>query len=281
VDDIIVNVEQAAAWDGDEGSSWARDWQHHDTCIRVYHEAMQAAAAVVDGEVVLDVGCGNGQSTRAAAGATPSGSVLGVDLSSPMLERARALARAEGLANVEYVQADAQVHPFVTGSFDLAMSRFGSMFFADKVAAFANIARALRPGGRLLLVTWQPLARNTQFVALFDALSQGRDLPKPPPGAPGPFGLADPDLAADLLHDAGFVDLGHEPVTGEFCAGTDLDDAFAFLSRTTIAHSLLAGLDGNSRSAGLAALRDTLASHETDRGVVFDSAAWMYTARCP
>jgi SAM-dependent methyltransferase len=281
MDDAIVNVEQAAAWDGDEGAGWAREWEHYDTSIRVYHEAMQVAAGIADGEMVLDIGCGNGQSTRAAARATPSGSVLGVDLSSPMLERARDLARAEGIENIDFVQADAQVHPFEAGAFDLAMSRFGSMFFADKVVAFTNIGRALRPGGRLLLVAWQPVAENTQFMALFGALVRGRELPTPPPGGPSPFGLADPELAHSQLADAGFVDIAHEPVRGEFCVGSDTDDAFAFFSRATIAQGLLAGLDDDAKAAGLDALRDTMASHETDRGVVFDSAAWIYTARRP
>jgi len=281
MDDTIVNVEQAEGWNGDEGTSWAREWQHYDASIRVYQQVMQAAADITDGEVVLDVGCGNGQSTRAAAQATPSGRVLGVDLSSPMLDRARELAFAQGLDNVELLRADAQVHPFEPGAFDLALSRFGSMFFSDKVAAFTNIASALKRGGRLLLVAWQPLPTNTQFVALFDTLGAGRDLPVPPPGAPSPFGLADAGLTEGWLAESGLVDIAHRAVTGEFCAGADVQDAFDFLRGSTIAQSLLAGLDDDARAERLGALRDVMAAHETDRGVVFDSAAWIYTARRP
>src|SRR5438132_11595022 len=156
----VANAQMAAAWDGDEGTGWARDWEHHDRAIRGYHLRLLEAAAVAPGERVLDVGCGNGESTRAAARASGDGAALGVDLSSQMLARARELARAVGLTNVTFEQADAQVHRFEPNVYDVVLSRFGAMFFADRTAAFANIARAMQPGGRLVMVAWRTLGDN-------------------------------------------------------------------------------------------------------------------------
>lgn len=277
----IANVAQAAAWDGDEGTGWAKHWERYDASIRTYREPMLAAASITDGERVLDFGCGNGQSSRDAARATPSGSVLGADLSAAMLEQARRQAQAEGLRNIDFVQADAQVHPFHTDTYDLAMSRFGSMFFADKPAAFANISRALRPGGRLLLVVWQPLLENEQFATMFDSLSAGRELPKPPPTAPSPFGLADPDLGRRWLSDAGFIDIDHQPVTGTFELGTDTNDAYEFACQLSVVQGLLGPLDDNTKADALAAFRDAIHAHETPNGVQFKSATWFITAHRP
>lgn len=274
----IANVDQAAAWDGDEGTGWAKDWERYDASIRAYREPMLAAAAITDGERVLDFGCGNGESSRDAARATPEGSVLGADLSAAMLEQARRQAEIEGVHNVEFVQADAQVHPFDESAFDLAVSRFGSMFFADKPAAFTNIGRALRPGGRLLLVVWQAMPLNEQFATMFGTLAAGRQLPTPPPGAPSPFGLADPELGRAWLSEAGFSDIEHEPVEGLFVLGTDADDALSFACETAVAQSLLGGLDDNAKAGALAALGDAIRAHETPDGVLFNSATWFITA---
>jgi SAM-dependent methyltransferase len=236
---------------------------------------------VGDGDRVLDVGCGNGQTTRAAAAVTPSGSALGVDLSAQMLDVARRLAAAEGLGNVTFEQGDAQVHPFDAGAFDLAVSRFGSMFFADKVAAFANIGRALRPGGRLLLVVWKGLDENEQFATLTGSLAAGRELPTPPPGAPSPFALADPELGRQVLEEAGFVDVGHEAVHRTFWLGPDADAALRFSQRTPMVQGLLADLDEPTRAEALGTLEAALRAHETPEGVAFASATWLISARRP
>src|SRR5579884_699004 len=196
----IVNVEQAAAWDGPSGEYWAAHQARFDAAMEPHHARLMAAAAIAPGERVLDIGCGNGQSTRdAARAARAGGSVLAVDLSGPMLDRARRTAEADGLTTIRFEQADAQTYAFPAGAFDVALSRFGVMFFADPVAAFTNIGTALRPGGRLALLVWQPLAANEWMTTIRQALVMGRELPVPPPGAPGPMGLADADFASSVL----------------------------------------------------------------------------------
>jgi len=156
---------------------------------------------------VLDIGCGSGQTTRDAARCATAGSALGVNLSSRMIELARQLAEREQVVNATFHQADAQVHTFPDQHFDIAISRSGAMFFGNAVVAFKNIARAVRPGGRLVLLSWQPLARNEWVSAFRTALAVGRWLPTPPQDAPGPFSLSDPDRVRGLLTSAGFADV--------------------------------------------------------------------------
>src|SRR3569833_290281 len=144
----IVNTAQAEAWNGYEGGHWAAHQSRYDAVNSGFNAPLLAAAAIGEHDRVLDVGCGNGQLTRLAARRARFGHATGLDLSAPMLERARATAAEEGVANVTFARGDAQVHPFPAGAFDVAVSRFGAMFFADPVAAFANVGRAERAGGR-------------------------------------------------------------------------------------------------------------------------------------
>src|SRR5215471_17845017 len=215
------NAEMAKAWDGDEGSYWAVHAGHFDRAVAAYHEKFLDAAAIGPGEQVLDIGCGTGQTTRDAARRASSGGVLGVDLSSQMIALARRLAAAEGLGNARFEQADAQICPFGEGSFDVAISRTGAMFFGNPHAAFGNIARALRSGGRLALLSWQPPPANEWVAELTAALAAGRDLPAPPPQAPGPFAHADPARVRQLLTGAGFTSIEVNPMQAPMWFGAD------------------------------------------------------------
>ena len=275
----IVNVEQAEAWDGPEGEHWAAYHARFDASIGPHHDALMAAAAIAPGERVLDIGCGNGLTSRdAARAAGPAGSVLGVDLSGPMLARAELLTKEEGLDNVRFEQADAQVHRFEPGAYDLAMSRFGVMFFLDPVAAFSNIAAALRSEGRLAILVWQSIAANEWVSAMRAALAVGRDLPAPPPGAPSPFSLADTDDARRILTEAGFTDIAFAGSEQPFHVGADADDAYGFVIGLRVIQMLVEGLDDATKARALDNLRATMADHQTADGVMFDSAAWVITA---
>src|SRR6516165_5201596 len=154
-----VNVDQTAHWNNiNEMGHWVTEQAHHDRMLAVFSSMLFEATHLVRGERVLDVRCGCGATTRAAAELVAPGSVLGVDLSAAMLARARTDARSARLDNVVFEQADAQVHSFEASGFDVTISRFGLMFFDDPVAAFANLHTATRAGGRLVFVCWQPLA---------------------------------------------------------------------------------------------------------------------------
>ena len=278
----IVNVDQAEAWDGPEGEHWARHYARYDAIISPYHRVLMSAADHAPGERVLDIGCGNGLTSRDAARAVgPDGSVLGVDLSGPMLARAEQLAKEDGLTNVRFEKADAQVHRFEPGAHDIAMSRFGIMFFLDPVAAFTNIASALRPCGRLTASVWQAIAANEWVLALRDALAVGRDLPVPPPGAPSPFALADPDYGRHILTEAGFTDIAYTSAEHPWLLGDDPDAAYDFIAGLMVTQMLLKDLDEAKKTEALNNLRATIASHQTPDGVVFGAAAWIITAHKP
>src|SRR3989442_1096009 len=174
------NADQAREWDGEGGAFWAAHARRFDEAVAAHHRRFLDAAAIEATDRVLAIGCGSGQTTRDVARSAPRGWALGVDLSSQMIELARGLARAEGLANATFEQADAQVHRFQPASFDVAISRTGAMFFGDAVAAFTNIAGALRLGGRLALLTWRTVPENEWIPEFVTALAAGRDLPTPP-----------------------------------------------------------------------------------------------------
>jgi SAM-dependent methyltransferase len=235
---------------------------------------------------VLDIGCGTGQSTREAAReaarAAAGGSVLGVDLSAPAIELARQLTAREGLSNVSYQRADAQVHPFPAGYFDLCISRFGTMFFADPVAAFANIGTALRPGGRLVMLVWQARERNEWSTAIRRAIA-GPDVSAPGQvtHSPDPFALGDPEVARGVLAAAGFTAAGFTGVDEPVYYGPNPDAAYDLVLGLRDPQERLAGLDAAAAGRARQRLRAVLAEHDTGRGVYFGSRAWVVTARRP
>ena len=270
-------VDQLRDWDGVGGEYWARRADRFDEGVAGYHRRFLDAAAIEPDDAVLDIGCGSGQTSRDAARRASTGSVLGVDLSASLLALARRRAAAEGLDNVTFTQADAQVQPFEPAGVDVAISRSGAMFFGDPPAAFGNIARALRPGGRLLLMAWQDPRLNPWVLSFRAALAAGRRLPAPRPGAPGPFSLAGPDRVRGLLAAAGFRDARVEDVRASMYFGADVADACGFVTGQFA--GLLRELDPEARDDAVAALRAGLAEHLADTGVYYDSAAWFIHAR--
>jgi SAM-dependent methyltransferase len=171
------------------------------------------AAAAQSGERVLDVGCGTGVTTQPYAEAVgPTGHVTGIDISQPMLDAARRRIDAAGLKNVTLMLADAQVHEFAPASYDLLTSRLGVMFFADPTAAFRNLIKALRPGGRLCMAVWAPLAENVHWKIPFDIAVKHLGPPAPQPAtAPGPHVFGNRDYLRGILTAAGFADIAIAP----------------------------------------------------------------------
>ena len=206
---------------------------------------------------------------------------LGLDLSGPMLARARADAEAAGLANAVFLQGDAQVHPLEPARFDTVISRFGVMFFADPVAAFANIRSATRPGGRLVFACWQPLAANQWLLVPGAALAEHVRPPDPAPAdGPGMFAFADPDRLRPILATAGWRDV---EITSEHASilvggGGSVDDAVEFLRTATQGRTMLAGADPATADRALASVRAALTPHADADGVHLDAAVWLVQA---
>lgn len=275
----MENPEQAQAWDGAEGAQWTLHEERYDRSTAAHDVHLLQAAAIRPDDRVVDVGCGCGATTRQAAAQATLGNALGVDLSRQMLTRARQRASEQGLDNVTFLQADAQAHQFDPVSFDVAVSKYGAMFFADPVTAFTNIAGAVRPGGRLALLAWRELGANPWITRIRAALAADRDLPEPPTNAPGPFGLADPDHIRRVLGHAGWHGVQLTEISETVRLGDHPDDAFAFVSQMGITHGLLDGLDPTTRDLSLQRLRSTLDEAMTDIGVALPSRSWLIEAR--
>jgi len=210
--------------------------------------------------------------------------VLGVDVSEPMLTRAREAARATGAENVRFENADAQTHLFPPGAFDLLWSRFGVMFFTDPAAAFGNLRAALAPRGRLTFVCWQSLLENPWLLVPLRAAAEHVTLPPPPaPEAPGPFAFADPERVRDILARAGFVETEMEPLRGTLSLGggsASVDDVVGFLmDGVGPASAALREADPALRPRVAAAMRAALAPFATSSGIALGFAAWVVRAR--
>ncbi|RVX42644.1 ubiquinone/menaquinone biosynthesis C-methylase UbiE [Nonomuraea polychroma] len=282
----IENTDQSAAWNGAEGAAWASAAPERDAeegpeaelCERLLE-----AAGIGRRDRVLDIGCGTGATSRRAARRAAEGRVVGADLSAPMLSQARLAATAAGLGNVTFEQADAQAHPFPAAAFDAAISQYGVMFFADPVAAFANIGRALRPGGRLAFVCPQPPEDCAWYVVPVAALL-GID-PRPhavvtayPGTPPAMFSLSDPLRIAQVLTEAGFTGVAVEPlrVPGRF-GDTVAEAADAFLASGPSRY-IVEQDDDLTWEEARARLTAALEPYAGAGGVLMPGAQWLVSA---
>jgi ubiquinone/menaquinone biosynthesis C-methylase UbiE len=214
------------------GPKWVRLGQTMDARLAPVMALLLKRAGARPGERVLDVGCGMGTSTlRLAEQVGPAGSVLGIDISEPMLALARRRAAGRGISNLSFLRADAQTHTFGTASFDRVVSRFGVMFFADPVEAFRNLRRALRPGGTLCFACWAPLAENLHWRIPFEIVVRELGPPAPkPPHAPGPMAFSDIAYLRSILESAGFAEPGIVAENIAIAGGSpDEEAAFACL----------------------------------------------------
>jgi SAM-dependent methyltransferase len=273
------NTEMIRYWNETSGPKWVARMQQLDAQLAALGELALERARPLPGERVLDVGCGCGHTVlQLAERVGPVGRVLGIDISAPML--ARAAERTRDLPQVDLLEADAQLQHF-EGGFDLVFSRFGVMFFQDPVAAFANLRRALAPGGRLTFICWDQIAKNPWMRVPLMAMAAHVPLPEPPaPGAPGPFAFADPERVRGILVDAGFanVELQARDVHLEVGGGVGLDDAVDFLLSVGPASQALREVDAATRAAVAGAVREAIAPFTLDAGVAMDAAVWICSA---
>jgi SAM-dependent methyltransferase len=267
----IVNTAQAEAWNGYEGEHWASHADRYDAVNNGFNDYVLDQVGRDDR--VLDIGCGNGRLTRLAAARARS--ATGVDLSEPMLATARA--RAAEVPNVTFEQGDVQVHPFAEGGFDLAISRFGVMFFADPVAAFANVRRALSPGGRLAFLCMAALS-GTDLGRVFGAMAEYLPQPTGPDGS-GPTSFADPDRTTAVLTGAGFEDVVCTRVEADQVWGGDVPDATRFISDWGPVRHHLGMVDTETAAKATEALTAALEPFAGPDAVRLRGAAWLVTGR--
>ena len=277
----MANEEQARYWNELGGPEWVAHELEHDVMLEPFHRDLLGAAAPRLGEHALDVGCGFGTTTLALAVAVgKTGRVVAVDVSEPMVARLQSRVAAEALTNVIASVADAQVEPLPADYFDVALSRFGVMFFDDPVAAFTNLRASLRDRARLVFVCWQERERNPFMTVPLEAIAPLVGPPASTAGEPGPFALADRDGLDRVLRGAGFTRIDIRPVEHPMLigAGRGLDAAVSASQSLGPVRRALATLDDDGRAEGARLLRDALAPYDRDGSVVFDGAAWLVTA---
>jgi ubiquinone/menaquinone biosynthesis C-methylase UbiE len=279
---VLPNAVQAEHWNGTEGHHWATQHERYEAMLGPFGARVLDAVAIQPGGRVLDVGCGAGDLSLAAGWATGSeGRVVGIDLSEPMLDTARRRASVAGLGNVSFVAGDAQTYGFGEGELDVVVSRFGVMFFADPVAAFTNLARALRPGGRLGFVCWQDAGVNEWM--LVPSMAALAHVPPPDPAVfetVSPFEFADTGRVTEILQAAGFTDVGFRGVEQPllFGGGGTVDDAVEFFRDGSFGATLLTGAGPEETATALAAVAEAFSAHVSPRGVDLGAAAWLVTA---
>lgn len=289
----MANEDMKEGWNGVSGAEWVRLYDAYDRMLAPWAELLAAGAAIRAGEHVLDIGCGNGVTTRdAARAAAPDGTATGVDLSAPMLERARKTAAEEGVANVTFRQGDVQtddLRPEGQGQadadadgYDVAVSRFGVMFFDDPVAAFANVHRAMAPGGRLAIVSWAPIT-GQQWLARTMAAALEH---VPPPDfetsgqGPGMFGLSTTERIEEVLGAAGWtgIEVAEHARPMLIGGGGSLDATVDYLEHSGPGRALLDGVEPERAARALAAIRTAIEPHLTPEGVVLEGVGLVTTA---
>jgi SAM-dependent methyltransferase len=274
------NADQIAYWNGPGGQHWADRQQMQDVMLAPISDLLIDRAKVRTGERILDVGCGCGAITIALAPRVGlSGHVMGIDISGPMLARARQVTPLG--APVDFVLADATVYPFKPGNFDALVSRFGVMFFAEPALSFANMRKGLRPSGRLAFICWREPRENPFFMAPLQAVYKHvPKLPPPGPDDPGPFAFASESRVHRILSEAGFSNIKMEPhnLALDIAVGRGLDAAVKSTLEIGPAARALAEQTPDLRAAATNSIREALAPYVKGEAVPLPASVWIVTA---
>ena len=270
-------AEQAAYWNGPGGEGWLAAYQRIQRAIGDIGEVGLAAAAPQHGEHVIDIGCGTGDTTAALARAVGlAGHVLGVDISESLI----AAGRAHRLDNATFVVGDAATHPFQAGHYDLVFSRFGVMFFADPVAAFRNIRRALKPAGRLVFIAWRTPQENPWGTTPVRAAQPFLPpQPRPGPEDPGQFAFGDRARVERILGEAGFKTLRFEPIDRQIWMGDTVAEVVADAGKFGPLARAFAGAEPAAIEKAKQAIAEVLAPHQGSEGVRLPGACWLVSAK--
>jgi SAM-dependent methyltransferase len=274
------NAGQVAYWNGPIGEMWAKQREKLDRDHTVLTETLLQRAAPKPGERVLDIGCGSGTTTlKLAERVKPTGYVLGIDISRPMLSLARRRATA-ARSNAQFAEGDVtDYYEFEPQSFDLAFSQFGVMFFADPVAAFRNVCGAMKPRGRLHFACWRSPAEHL-WAFIPESAAKPYLPPSPPaaPNAPGRYAFQNPDYVKDVLLQAGFVNPEFEKMDWQTFAGATPEEGAASAIDAGPLRRTLADANEETRVKVRAAVTERLAKEMAPDGIYLTSAAWLVRA---
>ncbi|WP_347311111.1 class I SAM-dependent methyltransferase [Defluviimonas sp. SAOS-178_SWC] len=278
-----ANAGQAEFWTSGPGLKWAAQHARLDALFAPVTAELLDRAAIAPGENVLDIGCGAGDSTLAAADrAGLNGRSTGLDISETLLAVARR--RAAGRSGIDFILADAQTHPFPTETHDLLISRFGLMFFSDPVAGFRNLARALKPGARVAFVTWARMEENPwNRDAKAAGVARLGPVPADEPRAPGQFAFAEIGYVTDILASAGFTGITGEEATSHLSVAGSAGDAAELATSIGPVSRILRDKGGTEadRAAIATDLADLFRPYEGADGVRVPAVLNFFSARRP
>ncbi len=278
-----ANAPQIEYWNGPAGDRWAKLADSQDIMLEALGSAAIDACDIRSGHTVLDIGCGSGTTTiETARMVGPEGRVVGIDISTPMLEIGRARLQSLETLSVTFDNKDAAIHPFEKNSFDRVLSRFGVMFFVEPIAAFANIRSGMKSGGRMAFVCWQALENNPWLEIPFKIALQYVPAPPPPdPEAPGPMAFSDPDRIRRILSGAGFAEIDTASLETTLPVGSDVRTTAQRLAQLGSAARLPSDASEDIKSKVEEDLSKRLAEFQTEQGVLMDSATWIVSATSP
>ena len=276
-----ANADQIAYWNGPDGQRWTDRQASQDVLLAPVSQILIDRIAPKTGERIVDIGCGCGATSIALAErVAPDGFVLGVDISAPMLERARQL--APKALPLDFVQADATIYPFEPASFDLLVSRFGVMFFADPVVSFTNLRKALQPQARVVFACWREPNENPWMMAPLQAVYHHVPrLPQVGPEDPGPFAFAGEERVKRILQEAGYADIAMEArnIALDIAIGRGLDAATGAALEIGPSARALDGHPPEVRAAARESVRELLTPYARGQTVPLPGSIWIVTAK--
>jgi SAM-dependent methyltransferase len=275
----IANQEQSTYWNGPPGQRWVAEQESQDKLFTPITAALLEVASPRAGEAVVDVGCGAGETTLRLAAVT--GAAFGVDVSAPLIARAKERAQALG-SRARFECADATAYDFSGEAADLLTSRFGVMFFAEPAKSFANLRKGLKSGARLVFACWRDPKLNPWLMAPYTAaIKHAPAPPRPGPEDPGPFSFADEQRVQRILDEAGFADVTLTPrdFILDIGVGGGLDNALAKSLAIGPASRALEDQPESVRAAAKAEIRAMLSAHVREDAVPLAAAIWIVTAR--
>ena len=278
-----ANIDQKNFWSGKGGDVWVQRQQAMDTMLRPLGEAALQKLELNEDTNVLDIGCGCGNTTLSIAEKIkPTGRVTGLDISEPMLQRARESARELSLENTFFQCLDVQTEDIGVNTFNAAFSRFGVMFFEDSIAAFTNINKSLVSGSPLSFVCWQSPIQNPWQSLFVQEVKKFIDLPAPPPRSPGPFAFMESDYVNSILENSNFENIeieGHEAEVNMFSGRSLSDSVNDYISINPVVSEMLKDTSNELKQEIINAAIEVFSPYYSDKGLIFPSSTWLVTAK--
>ena len=278
-----VNKNQKDFWSGKGGDIWVERQNAMDTMLSPLGKAALNKLNFNEEENVLDIGCGCGHTTlNIAKRIEPSGNVTGLDISEPMLKRAKESAVEMSITNTLFKCVDVQTEDLGDQIYSAAFSRFGVMFFEDSIAAFKNINKSLISGGYLSFVCWQSPAVNPWQSLFIQEVKKFLDLPSPPPRSPGPFAFMESEYVSSILEESKFQDItieGHEAEVNMFSGRSLSDSVKDYISINPVVTQMLKESSENQIAEIVNSGIEAFSPYYSEKGLIFPSATWLVTAR--